>query len=252
MDDVIYEVFGPLPRGAPGNEASTLRALEAVPGHDSIRQVLDLGVGHGRTTFTLARALRDARVTAVEIHAPFVEQMDRHVREAGVADRVHAVCGDMENIDIAEGSKDLIWAEGSIYVMGIERALARWHPWLRPGGCIAFSDFVWWTDDPSGEAREFWSSEYPGMASEDEIRAIAAAVGYRVNSSFRMSKEAHDAYYVPLQARVAQLAGCADAALLMVLESIRKEIDVVRCFADEAGYTFFVLQRAGRVHHMTG
>ena len=186
IDDVIYEVFGPLPQGAPGNEASTLRALEAVPGRDSIRQVLDLGVGYGRTTFTLARALRDARVTAVEIHAPFVEQMARHVRETGVANRVHAVCGNMENIDIAKGSKDLIWAEGSIYVMGIERALVRWHPWLRPGGCVAFSDFVWWTDDPSGEAREFWSSEYPGMASEDEIRAIAAAVGYRVNSSFRM------------------------------------------------------------------
>ena len=117
----------------------------------------------------------------------------------------------------------------------IERALVRWRPWLRPGGCVAFSDFVWWTDDPSGEAREFWSSEYSGMASEVEIRAIAEAAGYRVTSRFRMSEEEHDAYYVPLQARVAQLAGCADAALLKVLESIRKEIDVVRCFADEAG-----------------
>ncbi len=183
-------------------------------------------------------------MAAVEIHAPFVEQMARHVRETGFANRVQIVCADMENIDVVEGSMDLIWAEGSIYVMGIERALAMWRPWLLPAGCVAFSDFVWWTNDPSREAREFWSSEYPGMASEVEIRAIAEAVGYRVVRSFRMSKEVHDAYYVPLEARVAELAGCFDAAVLKVLESIRKEIDVVRRFPNEAGYTFFVLQHA--------
>ena len=243
MHDAIYEIFGPLPQGAPGNDASTLRALDAVPDRDSVRHVLDLGVGHGRTTFTLAQALRDARVTAVEIHAPFVEKMAGRAREAGVANRVHTVCGDMENIDIAEGSMDLIWAEGSIYVVGIERALAMWRPWLRPGGCVAFSDFVWWTDEPSDEASEFWASEYPDMAREVAIRATAEAAGYRVVSSFQLSKEAHDAYYVPLEARVAELAGCVDADVLKVLEHIRKEIDVVRRFADEAGYTFFVLQR---------
>lgn len=104
--------------------------------------MLDLGVGHGRTTFTLARALQDAQVRAVEIHAPFVEQMAKRAREAGVANCVHAVCGEMENIDVAEGTIDLIWAEVSIYVMGMERALAKWHPWLRPRGGVAFSDCV--------------------------------------------------------------------------------------------------------------
>ena len=52
---------------------------------------------------------------------------------------------------------DLIWAEGSIYVMGIERALAMWRPWLRPAGCVAFSDFAWWTDVPSEEPSRFWA-----------------------------------------------------------------------------------------------
>lgn len=246
MDEVIYKIFTPLLQGAPGNDASTRRALHAVPVRDTVRQVLDLGVGHGRTTLTLAKALRDAHVTAVDIHAPYVEQLAGHAREAGVADRVHALCGDMENIDIAEGSIDLIWAEGSIYVVGIERALTIWRPWLRPGGCVAFSDFVWWTNDRSNEASEFWASEYPDMATEVAIRSNAEAVGYRLVSSFRLPKEAHDAYYLPLEARVAELADCDDAGTLKVLESIRTEIDVIRRFSDEAGYSFFVLQRAKR------
>lgn len=244
VEDILYEVFGPLAQGAPGNDAATLRALEAVPGRDAVRQMLDLGVGHGRTTFVLAEALRDARITAVEIHAPFVRRITERARKAGVAHRVHAVCEDMEKIDIADGSIDLVWAEGSIYVVGMEQSLLTWRPWLRPGGCLAFSDFVRWADDLPEEARDFWALEYPDMASEAVIRSRAETAGYRVVSSFRMSKEAHEAYYVPLEARIAELAGHADASVQEILGGLLKEIDVVRRFLDKAGYMFFVLQRA--------
>ncbi len=243
LDDAIYEVFGPLSQGAPGNDASTLRALDAVPNHNAVRRVLDLGAGHGRTTFALAQALPDARITAVEIHSPFVERIAERARESGFSDRVRAECGDMAKIDVAAGSIDLIWAEGSIYVIGMERALALWCPWLRPGGCLVFSDFVRWTGRLSKEARAFWAVEYPDMASEDAIRSRATAAGYRVVSSFRMPREAHEAYYDPLEARVAELAGCVDTDIGEVLDGIRMEIDVVRRFPDEAGYTFFIFQR---------
>lgn len=132
QDDVLYEIFEPLSQGAPGDDASTLRALDAVPGRDSVRRVLDLGVGRGRTTLTLAQALPDAQITAVDIHPPFVEKLVSDAREAGVADRVQSLLGDMTNMRIAEESMDLIWAEGSIYVMGIERALAMWRPLIFP------------------------------------------------------------------------------------------------------------------------
>lgn len=243
MDDIVYEVFGPLPQGAPGDDASTLRALDAVPGRGSVRRALDLGAGHGRTTLALARALPGARITAVEIHPPFTERIARRAREAGLDSRVRAMCGDMAEIGVAAESVDLVWAEGSIYVMGRERALAMWRGWLRPGGCVAFSDFAWWTGDPSQEPRDFWAAEYPDMASEAAIRSGAEAAGYRVSGGFRMPREAHDAYYVPLEARAAELAGRADARVRRVVGDIRKEIDIVRRFPREAGYSFFVLQR---------
>ncbi len=244
IEDVMYEIFGPLSQGAPGNDASTLRALDAVPHRDTLRRVLDLGAGHGRTTLALAQALPDALITAVEIHEPFVERIAERFRKSGHADRVHAMCGDMAKIDVVAGSVDLIWAEGSIYVVGMERALVMWRPWLRSDGCLAFSDFVRWAGGLSKEARAFWAVEYPDMASEAEIRSRAGAAGYRVVCSFRMPRDAHEAYYVPLEARMAEFAGSADADVLKVHEGIRKEIDIVRRYCDEAGYTFFVLQRA--------
>ena len=249
IEDAMYEIFGPLPQGAPGNDASTLRALDAVPCRDAVRQVLDLGAGHGRTTFALAQALPDARVTAIEIHEPFVERIAERALESSLEDRVHAMCGDMEKIDVAAGSIDLIWAEGSIYVVGMKQALVMWRPWLGPGGCVAFSDFVRWSGDLSKEARSFWADEYPDMVSEAAIRSIAEAAGYRVVRSFRMPRDAHEAYYAPLESRVAELAGSADTDIRQALANLRKEIDIVRRFPDEAGYTFFVIQRAdGRAH----
>lgn len=244
IQDATYELFGPLSQGAPGDDASTLYALGQVPGRGAIRHVLDLGVGHGRTTLILSRALPDAQITAIEIHAPFVEKVAERVREAAVAHRVHVVCGEMECLHVEEEAVDLIWAEGSIYVVGVEGALAMWRRWLRPGRCVAFSDLAWWTDTPSEEARDFWESEYPDIASEAATCARAEAAGYRVVHSFRLSKRAHDAYYVPLEARVTELTPRTDTdgELAKIIGGTRKEIGVMRRFPNEAGYTFFVLQ----------
>ena len=242
-EELIYQVFGPLSQGAPGDESATLKALNEIPGHQGMERVLDLGVGHGRSTFTLARALPGAEITAVEIHAPFVDRIAQRAREGGIFGRVRPLCASMESLEVESGTIDLVWAEGSIYVIGIERALGQWRPWLVPDGHIAFSDFVWWTERPSREPQTFWAREYPGMASEPAIRALAEAAGYHVTGSFRLSRAAHEACYGPLEARVTELETGAGPDLGDLLAEIRQEIDVVRRFRDEAGYTFFVLRR---------
>ena len=85
-------------------------------------------------------------------------------------------------------------------------------PWLRPAGCVAFSDFVWRTDSPSEEPSRFWAIEYPDMATEAAIHSRAEALGYRVVSNFRVPEEGHDAYYVPLEARIPNSASISMAS----------------------------------------
>ena len=240
---LIYRVFEPLSQGAPGSDAETLRALDLVPDRDGIRQVLDLGVGYGRTTLALAGALPVAGIIAIEIHAPLVAALTATLHKTGLASRVEAVCGTMERPGVNAASLDLVWAEGCIYVMGRARALTAWRRLLSPAGCIAFSDLAWWTDTPSREAHDFWATEYPDMASEERIRSDAHSAGFRVIDSFRLSGTAHDAYYAPLAERVAELAEHKDDAMEEILGTIRTEIDIARQFSNEAGYTFFVLER---------
>ena len=143
------------------------------------------------------------------------------------------------------GSVDLVWAEGSIYAVGRERALTHVAP-LAPSGRLRRVQRLRLVDRRSfaGSARDYWAAEYPDMASEAAIRSRAEAAGYRAVDGFRLPREAHDAYYVPLEARAAALAGRTEPGVRRVLGDIRREIDIVRRFSGEAGYSFFVLQRA--------
>jgi hypothetical protein len=60
-----------------------------------------------------------------------------------------------------EGSFDLIWAEGSIYITGFATGLRRWRPLLKDTGCLAATELSWLKQEASGEAAAFWQKNYP-------------------------------------------------------------------------------------------
>ena len=75
----------------------------------------------------------------------------------------------MEEIAFAPETFDLIWAEGSAYIMGFSSAVAAWRPLLKRGGCLAVTELVWLTEDKPIEAEEFFGREYPAMTSRDDV-----------------------------------------------------------------------------------
>jgi len=62
----------------------------------------------------------------------------------------------MTELPFADESFDLVWAEGSAYIMGVENALTQWRTLLQSQGCMVLSDLVWLTETPSQTVREFW------------------------------------------------------------------------------------------------
>ena len=91
----------------PGDAASTLRALALVPGIGPESHVLDLGCGTGLQTRVLAQN-SPARFVAVDNHPPFVDLLNREAQRLGIADRLEGRVGDMQRLDFAPGSFDLI------------------------------------------------------------------------------------------------------------------------------------------------
>ena len=93
-------------------------------------------------------------------------------RERGL-DRIGVARASMAALPHPDGAFDLLWAEGSAYMLGVDAALAEWRRLLRPSGVLVLTEVGWTTDAPSAAAREFWAASYPGMRSPAATAAAA-------------------------------------------------------------------------------
>ena len=180
---LFHELFSGLPRQGPGAAASTRRALGLVPGVEPRTRVLDIGCGTGAQTLVLAES-SPSRIVAVDIHAPFVDALNRKARELGIADRVQARVADMRRLDFADCSFDLLWCEGAIYNVGVEAGLRDWRRLLRPDGHVALTEVCWRKREPPTECAAFWNREYPAMRDTSALLEAIEACGYETLGHF--------------------------------------------------------------------
>lgn len=96
--------------------------------------VLDCGGGTGRLAVPLAQL--GASVTVVDISGDALAALSRRATEAGVADRVQAIQGDVETLPDATGSAtfDLVVLHGVLDAVDASATLAGVRAALRPGG----------------------------------------------------------------------------------------------------------------------
>ena len=248
--DRFFALHDGLPRQAPGADSLTEDMLRRLRAHGlpEAPNALDVGCGPGRSAMVLGRA--GARVTAIDIHPPFVGETQRRIDEAGLGWRMRAERRSMTELDGAypPESFDLLWAEGAIYVVGFAEGLQRWRRLIRPGGLAAVSELTWLTGHPPAEARAFWAENYPAMTTEAANRAAAERTGWRVLETHTLPASAWwDKYYRPLEARIAERRErhTLDPAWTAVLDAEAAEIDLYRRFGASYGYVFYLLRRLG-------
>ncbi len=240
---VFWEIHSGLPREAPGDDESSVRALRLMHDLPAAPRILDIGCGPGAQTIALA-SHSDAILTAVDTRQEFLDELRRRADRAGMSDRIKMIKASMFELHFDE-TFDVIWSEGAIYIMGFEEGLCAWHPLLKPGGYVAVTELSWIGSNPPKEITDFWYRDYPGMESVDGNLRRMRAAGYQEIGHFTLQENSWwEPYYHPMAARVAELRskyrGNADA--LQELDNEFREIEMYRKYSAWYGYVFYVMR----------
>lgn len=250
----LHEVFDPsLPRLGPGDDASTLKAVNIVRSamirqgrsRQAALRILDLGCGNGAQTIQLAKHV-DGTILAVDNYQPYLDELRRRAEAEGVSGKIGTRPKDMAAMKPEDGPFDLIWSEGALFCMGFRNGIALCRQLLAPDGFLGATELCWLKPEPPEACRKYLTEVYPDILDVDGNLAAFAACGYRHVDHFALPESAwRDKYYTPLAERLPglrQRAGGNPRTTAMI-ELVESEIEMYRKFHDYFGYAFFVMQR---------
>ena len=201
----------------------TIEAFQRLPKLENPR-ILDIGCGSGVPTMELAK-LSDGEVIGIDIDPDLLDILNRKIEQEGLTNRVKAIKCSLLDIKFLDNSFDIIWAEGSITTLGVEKSLREWNRLLKPKGFLVIHD----------EIKHFF-----------EKRHIVASCGYKLIEHFSLPEEAWwEEYYSPLEIKIKELykkySNAPDA--LEVLNIHQNEVDVVKASPKSFHSVFCIMQK---------
>ena len=128
--ELLCEIHKDMPRQGSGRDKYTQQAFDMIP---PINQpnILDIGCGPGMQTIKLAK-LSDGKIIGIDIIQQYLDQLQDSIKREHLEERVQAVNQSMFDMPYPEESFDIIWSEGSIFIIGFEKGLTEWKKYLKP------------------------------------------------------------------------------------------------------------------------
>ncbi len=241
---LLFEIHKDLPREAPGDNSQTRKALRLLTDLPPRPRILDIGCGTGMQTIELARQT-SGTITAIDNHAPYLDELRLQAIREGVSERITTLQASMFDLEFEKESIDLIWSEGAIYIIGFEKGIRTWRPFLKKGGYIAVTELSWIKENPPAEVKSFWESEYPGMKSLEDNRSIIRDAGYKEVGHFVLPESSWwEPYYQPMEKRLEMLRQKygEDQAVRKPIADTQQEIEMYRKYSAWYGYVFYLMQ----------
>lgn len=201
----------------------TRKAFQLLPKLDS-PSILDVGCGSGVSTMELAK-LCDGRIVALDIDEHALNRFDAKIKRAGFSHRVRTLKCSMLNMDFPDDSFDIIWAEGSIWVIGFKNGLQNWARLLKPNGFLV-------VHDETGN-------------TEEKLKLIASC-GYDIIDYFTLDQGVWwTEYCVPLQKLIDEMRSqcSSDPDALGLLDSNQREIDMFKVTPERYHSTCFIMRK---------
>ena len=187
-------------------------------------RILDIGCGSGVPTMELAR-LGQGQVIGIDIDQPALDKLTKKISEAGFSNRVQAVNCSISDMVFPDESFDIVWSEGSIFVIGFKRGIREWKRFLKPKGFMVIHD-------EKGNA-------------EEKLQQISKC-GYKLLGYFILSEDTWwTEYFAPLGKLVArsQTTYADDPQKLEELNQAGRELEMFKSKPERNNSVYFVMQK---------
>jgi DNA-binding transcriptional MerR regulator len=237
MQDFM-KVFETLESWGPNSEYDTTKAFKLL--NLNPRRILEVGCGKGNSTIVIAK-LSNAEIVATDNEELALDKLEGKLKLHNLNNRVKTKCVSMTELNFGTDKFDVIWAEASAYIMGIENALSKWKPLLKNSGVFVFSDLVWLTNKPSKESINHWKSDYPDIQNVETRKSQIAKAGYELEHTFTVSEQAWKDYYEPLQERLNEVTPMMGNS--QAVSDIQQEVNLYKSHLGEFGYQFFIAKK---------
>jgi len=201
----------------------TRKAFKALPEMEN-PIILDIGCGTGVVTLELAR-LSGGRVVGIDTDQVALDKLNEKIEQAGLTTRMKTINCTMKDMRFNDGSFDVVWCEGAIFLIGFEEGLREWRRLIRPHGFLVIHARI--------------------IDIEKRIDSIPAC-GYRLIEKFDVSKEAWwDDYYGPMENLIEGLRHRYqnDPGALVLLNKVQDEVNEFKKKPEYQGSVFYVMQK---------
>ena len=101
--------------------------------------ILDIGCGTGVPTIELAK-ISNGQIIGIDINETSLNMLKRKIKELKLSNQVKIIKDSILNMDFPKESFDIIWSEGSVFVIGFENSIKRWYRFLKPDGFLVIHD----------------------------------------------------------------------------------------------------------------
>jgi SAM-dependent methyltransferase len=208
-------------------------------------RVLDVGCGTGAPTLELAK-LCDGEITAMDTNKQALDELVKTIEREGLSDRVHVVNRSMRKIDFPDASFDIVWAEGSIHVIGFETGLRDWHRLIASNGYLVVHEATWLRPDPPRELADSPRLSLPGIRTAPQYIEVISRQRYELIGHFLLPEDVWwTDYFGPLENRIHTLRKkyAADPDALTVLDNEQRDVDLYKRCAAWYGSAFYLMRR---------
>jgi len=241
-DDILKELYRDLPKEE--RIKYTKRAFKMIPYIDK-PEILDIGCGTGVPTLQIAR-LSGGNVTGLDINGESLNELERKAKQFNLSTRVKTIKCSMFEMNFLDEYFDIIWSEGTIFLIGFKKALKDWKKFIRLEGFLVIHEMCYLEVDPPPEISNYWEKVYPGIKTVDENLKVIPECGYKIVGYFPLPVDAWSKlYFKPLQERIDTVREKHrnNEKVIDILNREQKEVELYNKYYKWYGSAFYIMQK---------